>query len=499
MRRPLTLLLALAMCLTLSGCFEADVPDTTPDFWEVDLTEPPVSLKEPEKVTEFTLPYFNTQTLDPVACPDGVQQVVGSLLYEGLFVLDGIFEPHALLCSSYNRSSNGLTYTFHMREEASFSDGSALTANDVLATYRRAQVSDRYGARFANVASMRVNRGTLVITLMQPDSALPALLDIPIVKAGTEKSAVPLGTGPFWFSDSESGTYLKKRENWWRQITLPLTRIALTPAKDADAAVYLFSAEAVHLITADLLSDTPASALGADAVDAPTSVLLYLGINAKRPALSHSELRAAMSAAVDRSGVASTLLAGHALGAQFPISPVSALYPSQLETPDAAAYGEAVDQALELRLIVNEENSFKSSLAEHLARQLSAGSLTVTATALPWADYVAALESGDFDLYLGEVRLTADWDLRPLVGTDGALNYGKYKNAELDKALDAFLKDENADTAAELCEKLAAEAPLIPIAFKSLTVLTSRGTVTDAAPTAAQPFASFEDWGIRIE
>ena len=49
----------------------------------------------------FTLPYEPNQTLDPVTCPDGVQQTVGSLLYEGLFRLDETLTPQPWLCTSY--------------------------------------------------------------------------------------------------------------------------------------------------------------------------------------------------------------------------------------------------------------------------------------------------------------------------------------------------------------------------------------------------------------
>ncbi|MBE7004359.1 MAG: ABC transporter substrate-binding protein, partial [Ruminococcaceae bacterium] len=493
----------------LTGCFSATESTETPDFWEVELPEePPPRTKEPEKVTEFTLPYFNSQTLDPIACSDGAQQVVASLLYEGLFVLDESFTPQPRLCASYSKSSNGLTYTFRMREDVAFSDGTVFTGNDVLTAYRRAQVSDRYSARFANVASMRLNRGALVITLMQPDSALPALLDIPIVKAGTEKDTVPLGTGPYWFSDGEDGACLMRRENWWQKLPLPVERIALKPVRDADTAVYLFSAESAHLLTADLLCETPASALGGVTMtDASTTALLFLGFNAaKRSTLSSVALRTAMNAALDRTSIVSTLLANHAVAAQFPISPASPLYPTALEQPfESGAYAEALDPAgdnagapTELRLVVNEENSFKVSLAEHLARQLSAAHITVTVAALPWSEYLSALEKGNFDLWLGEVRLTADWDVSALVGTNGALNYGKFSSAELDKALAAFLKEENEKTAAAFCERLIAEAPILPLAFKSLTVLTREGVVDGLHPTAAQPFYGIENWSIRI-
>ena len=49
----------------------------------------------------------------------------------------------------------------------------------------------------------------------------------------------------------------------------------------------------------------------------------------------------------------------------------------------------------------------------------------------------AALAAGKFDLYYGEVKLTADWDLRSLLATGGALNYGGYSDAALDSLLAA--------------------------------------------------------------
>ena len=43
---------------------------------------------------------------------------------------------------------------------------------------------------------------------------------------------------------------------------------------------------------------------------------------------------------------------------------------------------------------------------------------------LPWDEYLTALEAGDFDLYFGEIRLTADWDLTDLLSIGAPLNYG---------------------------------------------------------------------------
>ncbi len=508
MRRWCSLLPALALCLSLTACWEAEPPQEPQDFWQL---EPVAAEPAPErsaKADRFTLPYLSSQTMDPIACSDGVQQVVGSLLYEGLFSLDESFAPQSRLCASYSRSSNGLTYTFSLRGGVTFSNGAAFTASDVLASYRRAQASERYSARFENVASMRVNRGAFVVTLKQADSAFPALLDIPIVKSGTEKDPVPLGTGPYLFLSDGEETCLVRNELWWGGTAAYPERIALVSAKDTDTAAYLFSAGQAHLLLTDLLSETSAAALGGvDRTDAPTATLLFLGFNTKNAALSNAKLRAAMGTAIDRNALVETLLANHATAAQFPVSPLSALYPAGLDVPfDSGAYAEALAsemtgvsaQPMELTLLVNEENPFKLALAEHLAQKLTAAHVTVTPRALPWAEYVSALERGDFTLWLGEVRLTPDWDITPLVGTSGALNYGKFSDAALDTALKAFLAKESASTAATLYNRFAEEAPILPLVFKSVSVLTPEGMIEGMSPTAARPLNGLENWTIRI-
>ena len=510
MKRLLALLGALALCLTLSGCWDPDTAPEPEDFWELEEPEDAVP-EQSVKATRFTLPYLNSQTLDPIACSDGVQQVVGSLLYEGLFTLDERFVPQPALCASFTRSADGLVYTFTLREDAVFSDGSALTPADVLAAFRRAQVSDRYAARFKDVVSMRVTRSAFLLTLSRADAALPALLDIPIVKSGTEKNSVPLGTGPYCLVTDESGAGLVRNALWRGSDDALPERIELAPAKDADTAAYLFSAENAHLLTADLLSETAAAALGGvDITDAPTATMLFLGCNARRAPLDDAALRAAMSAAVDREAVVASLLAGHASAAQFPIAPSSPLYPAALEAPcsnDAylaaltargAADPDAPAEPLELTLLVNEENPFKTGVADYLARTLSAENVTVTPVALPWADYCAALERGDFDLWLGEVRLTADWDVSLLIGTGGALNYGGYSSAAADAALAAFLANEGEASAAALCELLSAEAPILPLVFKSLSVLTPEGRIDGLSPTAAQPLRGLTEQMLRF-
>ena len=505
-RRLTALALALVLALSLTGCWEAEPePD---DFWgdELPPEEQETSQREPAQISDFILPYLSGQTFDPVTCIDGVQQTVGALLYEPLFTLDASFTPQPVLCERSSCDAETLTWTFALRS-AVFSDGTALTANDVLAAYRRAAESARYGARFANVASMKAQDAhTLIVTLTQANGSFPALLDIPIVKAGTENDLVPLGTGPYVYTTAADGSAALTANPHWQGSSLPLERIALAAVKDNDTALSRFASRSVHFLCLDPTGTGARTVGGAvELTDVPTAAMQYLGFNLSRTPLNDAAVRRAMSGVIDRGTLVSSLLSGHGTAAQLPVAPQDADYPKTYEyRTTAEEYAAALETAgvtaarpRSLTLLVNEENAFKRAVAESLCAQLTTAALTVTVRELPWEDYVAALQGGDFDLYLGEVRLTADWDAGVLLDAGGALNYGGFASEQLSARNDALLLGGNA-SAARYAEGFVEETPFAPLLFKSKTVLTPSGLVDSMTPTASDPFYGFADWSFHL-
>ena len=157
------------------------------------------------------------------------------------------------------------------------------------------------------------------------------------------------------------------------------------------------------------------------------------------------------------------------MAAQFPVSPVSALYPAGLETGYSYdAFEDAMtdvglntgETTRELTLLVNDDNSFKVSIARYLASSLSVFDLKFTVETLPWEDYLTALAAGNYDLYFAEVRLTADWDLTALIGTGGQLNYSGWSDPAMDEILSACAASQNrAASMRALCARLFSQAP----------------------------------------
>jgi len=501
----------LLVCSLLTGCWQAESPAAE------DLTPVPTTEEQPENTPSrtilpevFALPYAPDQTLDPISCPEGMQQTVSSLLYEGLFRLNEQLEPEPWLCESYTYAAeedgSACTYTFLLRTDVTFSDGSPLTAEDVKNTLNRAKSSERYGARLSQVRAISAEEQTLTITLNRPNTGFAALLDIPIVKSGTESSSVPLGTGPYLFSTTDTTAYLVANQTWWYDGSRPVDLIALAEAADHDTMLYRFTSHDVQLVTADLTGVNPISATGNISFqDAHTTLFQYIGCNTTRAPLNNAAFRRVLWAGINRPHLVSAFLSGHAVATQFPVSPVTDLYPADLEeryslegfTSALAACGYVADRPL--ILLVNSENNFKVAVSGYLAETYTAAGIPVEVRALPWEEYTAALATGDFDLYYGETKLTADWNVSSLLSTGGTLNYGGWTDLITDQYLSSFAAaGDRAGAMKNLCSHLRTQAPILPICFKSTSVLMQTDVLENLTSTMAEPFYGLTDCTIHL-
>lgn len=505
-KRLLTTLFLLCLLPTLlTGCWQEESIESEAGLLLPGENDTTPAESQTVLPAAFSLPYASGQTLDPITCPDGMQQVVGSLLYEGLFRLDTQLEPQNLLCGAYTYDPAACTYVFTLRTGIAFSDGTPLTAAHVAATLERARTSERYRARLYQIQSVSADGDAVTVVLSGPNVGFPALLDIPIVKSGTETSLTPIGTGPYVLTDGA----LEANAAWWQGSSQPVARIGLMETADRDAMLYQFTSHDVQLITADLTGTAPISVTGSVSFqDADTTILQYVGFNTRRAPFDSAALRAALGKGINRASVVSAFLSGHGAAAQSPVSPVSPLYPAGL---DAAYSYDAFAAAMEsagfaagasrtVTLLVNEENSFKVSVAQYLAEALSAFDLQVEVKALPWAKYTAALAAGNFDLYYGEVKLTADWNLVRLVGTSGSLNYGGWSDIQTDLLLTEYAAATDRSAAlSSLCAYLQAQAPILPVCFKSTSVLVQTGVVEGLSPTMTDPFFALPSYTIHLQ
>lgn len=486
-KRALNFILAAVLLLCLSACGDpagtvssspqGDAPSPTPDA-------------APEQTT-LTLPYYPNQSMHPIRSDDRVNRTLTPLLYEGLFRLDTSFSPIPVLCRYYSISADGLSWTFTLRDNVTFSDGTPLTAAIAAHSLSLAR-SGPYAGRFSCISAIGADEdGRLVITLHRPNYGLPALLDIPIVLGDGPN---PPGTGPYVLS----GTQLRARTDWWQRRSLPCATIHLLPLSGPEQLKDAFDSQTLSVLNTDPTSTSATGFTGVyDTVEYDTTSLVYLGFNTRRRPLQSAEVRAALSAALDRSTLVSAAWSGHARAATLPIHPASPLHDPTLSLSLSGDLRKLEQLGLEgttLSLVVCSDNAAKLTAARFIARQLDKAGITVQVRALSWSEYMSALTGGQFDLYLGESSLTADFDLTALLSPDGRLNYGGWSSSTGSSLLSAFLsapEDERPLAAADLCAFFRTQAPIAPLCFKRGCVLTQWGVLSGLSPTRDNVFYSW--------
>lgn len=506
-KRKLTAL-TLAAALGLVSCSVPE-PTVTPASH---FTPAPVG--SVEKKMEFVLPCYPGAGFHPITGRNRLNLTLAPLVYRGLFAVDQNFQAQNDLCESYTVSEDGLTWTFRLTN-AVFSDGSPLTPREVANSLDIARQSERYAGRLETVQRVGAEGETVVVTLSRANGALPLLLDIPIVKEGEDPQR-PLGTGPYALMEEAGDLTLVARQG----ANVPLEAIPLRTVEAGDDLVYAFDAQEVSLVDTDLTGTNPLGYSGRlETTDYPTTTLLYIGCNLSSGFCREQALRQAVALAVDQEKIAQQVLAGHAVATPLPVHPNAPGYDTTLakqwrRDPERALSlltengwianeeGKLTKQreTLTLRLIVNQDNAFKTAVAEEVAAALGKLGCEVIVEKLSWEEFAAALEKGEFDLYLGETALTADFDIEPLLGAGAALNYTGFadpKTYELMSEHRTAQGEKRETTLVNLCGRMAEEMPIIPLCFKNGSLLTQWGQVTGAAPTQRDVFAGIENWTVQ--
>lgn len=86
-------------------------------------------------VTVNTVQIFGT--IDPAKINDYTEYMAGVNLYEAITTLDGTGAIQPLLAESWTTSEDGLTWTFTLKEGATFQDGTPVEAKDVVWSVNR--------------------------------------------------------------------------------------------------------------------------------------------------------------------------------------------------------------------------------------------------------------------------------------------------------------------------------------------------------------------------
>jgi len=518
MKKSLSLFLILAMLLGLfSGCANqtdnsAYVP--TGDAIVMEGQDPEEVQPVEEEEQALYLAYYRERSLNPLYGSDYTNRVLMSLMYQPLFAVDSKKNPTPILCGRYKASANQRNWFIYLDPKATFSDGSFVRVEDVVASYTQAMQNDYYKNRFLMhlISVEPTEDGGIQFALDTPMDNLPILLDVPIVKAadvadsGLAGEEIPLGTGPYVFSDSSSGAVLQRNESWWCGNTkIPakdkiIELIEVTSPAEVRDAFQFGGDRSVSVVCTNPMSDSFAEyRCDYELWEVESGYMMYIGCN-----ILYSEhfddgtLRTFLTYGIDRESLAQDAYNGMVDTVTLPCAPTEVFYNKTL----ASNYGfdamKFIDYLSRYRiplkdgaqkkmvLLVNSDDSARVRIARNIAEDLTELGLPTGTLESSGSNFKNILVAGNYDIYLGMTRLSPNMDLTEFFRPYGEMSRGGLQHETIySMCLNAL---ENNGNYYNLYQKLVQDGRVIPVMFGHYNVYAERGLLPDLEPARDNVF-----------
>lgn len=498
MKRLFALVSCLLVCALL-GCAAEDTPYVpTGDglAWDEASPQNTTAPAEDTPEQELVLVYYPDRTMNPYTCTDFTNRALFSLIYQGLFTVDNHYNVSPMLCTRYTVSDDMRTYEFYV-DGATFSDGTPVTVEDLYESLQAARESKVYKGRFQHVRSLKMNgNGGVIFQLGTAYENFPLLLDVPIVKASEIEADRPLGTGPYYLESSTAGVRLRRRTNWWCDAEMAITAssISLREAQSATQIRDAFEFSDVGLVCANPGSDSYADyRCDYELWDCENGVFLYLACNMESKLFSVPSVRAALTYAIDRDRIVSKFYQGFAHSATLAASPLSPYYNQRLAseyTYDPQKFIQALGDnyltGAPIKILVNKHDTMRLRIAREIGKMMTDCGLVVEIVEVTGDDYYYYLTIKNFDIYVGQTRLSPSMDLTAFFAPGGALRYGDITDA----AIYAMCREAlaNKGNYINLHKMVADDGRVCPILFQTYGIHATRGLLTGLSPARDQVF-----------
>ena len=432
------------------------------------------------------------ETIDPAlnSAVDGGNMLLHS--FECLLAVDENGQLVPGQAESWETSEDGLTWTFHLRNGLKWSDGSDLTANDFVYSWKRvcdpmvaapyadtvlSMVAGYDKAIEGDLDALQVaaqDDNTLVVTLNAPCSYFGSLAAFatlsPVQEATVEANGDAWATsaetyisnGPFYVSEWVPGSYIMMSKNpyYWNADAIKLDGIKWNLIEDSNAAYSAYQTGEVLMIKDVPTEEIPSLKDNADFHVDPIIGTYYISMNLERDAFKDARVRKALSLAIDRDYVANTLMQGtyspadnfmgpgwidmdgkqfkdNANGGQSYIDVNN--YEADLEEAKQllADAGYPDGEGFPTISYTTNDAGYHKVVAEYVQQAWAQLGIDLQVDIVEWASFTPMRRNGDFDVarngWVGDYSDPSNM-LDLFLSTNGN-NDGKFNNADYDAAI----------------------------------------------------------------
>lgn len=490
----------------------------------------------------------NPRFINPLLATSETDRDLTELVFSGLLKAEPDGTLTADLAESYDVTPDGLSYTFTLRDNATFHNGNRVTAKDVVFTITAAKNPEIKSPRRANwegVEVIALDEKTVVFTLNAPfalflENATMGILPKSLwenVRAEefpfSELNTNPIGAGPFKINSikkNSSGVPTEYRLNAYADAAHPpfiknFVFRFFPNQEELSQALASGSVDAAHSLV-------PEESSSSQAHEAVFGRVFGVFFNQNQKQLfTDIEVRQALDLALDKNAIVGTILSGYGTPLSGPLPPTSV---SSIHRDSSGASIEAAREVLETAgWELGEDGVYAKESDESVERlrfSLATGNApelraAAEAVAESWRALGAEVELQFFDtndlnlevirprkydallfgLVVGrEVDLFAFWHASQR--NDPGLNIALYANIVTDALLEEAREEDNPVARREKAEEAAEEITndvaavfLYAPHFLYLTEGELQGVQLGTISTPSDRFFGVEDWYLKTE
>ena len=257
----------------------------------------------------------------------------------------------------------------------------------------------------------------------------------------------------------------------------------------------------------------------------PTNNLVYLAFNDEKAIFTESAVRCAVSMLLDREAISSQGFQGHAVSAVVPFNPswsvmknVPLSGKATANTDGAKAilekagytsinhygYRCSSSKSLTCTLTVCKDNAFKLAAAQQIKEQLAKLNFNVKIIELSYKEYTKAIAEGNFEMYLGEIKIPANMNISQFFTPGSTVNSALRLADENEKEF-TLCSDEyrallsGSLSMSDFCRTFESEMPFIPVCYRCGVEIYSRDFSSQISGTCYDNFYNIDTWSVKTE
>lgn len=480
------------------------------------------------KVNQVELYMYTVETLNPLIATDENMVYVNKLIYSSLFDFDENLTPEGDLADSY--SFDGDTVKIKLKK-ASFSDGNQVDAEDIEFTVEAIKAVGKTSPYYnkASKISYVDGSGTDVNIHFEDENDISlSYLSFPIVAshkynsasefARTTEDYSPLGSGMYVCSSYDHGKEMILDINEKYYGTKPESSVRVNVVKkDSSLSKLVETSNITVLYDKSLMRKTSVTKKDIKIQDITGNQVEFVGFNTKNEFLSNANIRKAISYGIDTDNILEECYYGSAVASD------SLYYPGYLGTEKEEGYSFYVEKAAEIlkeeglkdrnddgiidneagvkfqvRILVDKSHTERAEAADKIAESLSNLGIETTVESKSSSEYITALKSGNFDIYIGGMSIDESMDFRNLLKTGGENNYIGCDDVELDAKLDELMSGKTPDEAAVILDEikkiLKEDNFYYCIGYQTCGILESPVFQGEVKATFSNPYRGIETW-----